>query len=589
MPFDGIAMHAVVSELKGLACGSRITKIYQPSKHEVLFHLRGRKDESKLMISTDPLNCRMHLTTSTVENPAAPPMFCMLLRKYLTGGRIKKISQFSLERLLEITIENSNEFMQPVEAKLYIEIMGKHSNIILVDSDGNIIDCLKRITSDVNRFRQILPGEKYVLPPLGNKINMLNFDHNNIMSTIESFIKNNSSQTISKWVVENISGVNGTTAREILYRAGIADSKIICDITKNELTAMTKVMLELASDIRALSFKPTIYSDESTGIPVDFWVFPMFHKSRLSAQIQGVSNAIDFFYARKSEAENLENLKRNIHAEISKHLNKAHQSLSHLKDSIEKSEEMEKYRLWGEILYANIYRIEHGICEVRLPNIYNSGEEVIIPLNKKYTPARNAQIYFNRYKKLHSAKISSEKRMQETLNEINYLENVLISLKNSETMDDVIDICQEMESQGYIKNISIKARMIKKSSSPLKFKSSEGYIIYVGKNNLQNDILTMKKAKPGDIWLHTKDIPGSHVVINCNGKNVSETTLMEAGILAAYYSKARSGSNVPVDYTLKKFVRKPSGAKPGFVIYDHHKTLYVTPEKEIVDRLKITS
>lgn len=588
MPFDGIAMYAAVSDLKRVASGSRITKIYQPSKHEVLFCLRGQKDESKIIISIDPLNCRIHLTKNTVENPAAPPMFCMLLRKYLTGGRIKKISQFSLERFLEITVENSNEFMQPVEIRLYIEIMGKHSNIILVDSDGNIIDCLKRISSDVNRFRQVLPGEKYVLPPLGNKINMLINDHNNIMLTIESSIKNDPSQTVSKWIVENLSGVNGTTAREILYRAGITDSKIICNITQNEWAALIKVISELARDISSSSFKPTIYLDDSTGIPVDFWVFPMFHKRQKSTQMQETSNAIDFYYAQKTKAENLEKIKERALVEISKHLNKANQNLFRLKETLEKREDMEKYRLWGEILYANIYRIEPGTCEVKLPNFYHPEEEIVIPLNKKYTPAHNAQIYFNKYKKLHSARVVSETRMQETLNEINYLENVLTSIKNSETLDDIIDIYKELENQGYIKN-PLKTAESRPGSKPLKFKSSEGYIIYVGKNNRQNDVLTMRKAKPDDIWLHTKDIPGSHVVIDCNGESVSEKTLMEAGILAAYYSKARSGSNVPVDYTKKKFVRKPSGAKPGFVIYDHHKTLYVTPEKEIVDRLKITS
>lgn len=587
MPFDGIAMHAVVSELKNVVCGSRITKIYQPSKNEVIIYFRNHKDESKVIISTDSFNCRIHLTKNTVENPSSPPMFCMLLRKHLTGGRIKKISQYKFERFMEITIENTNEFMQTVEIKLYVEIMGKHSNLILVDSQGNIIDSLKRISSDVNRFRQVLPGGKYIWPPLGNKIDMLACDHNNIMSTIESSVKKSPSQTISKWIVENISGVNGTTAREILYRAGITDSKTISDITHNECSKLIEVISDLGRDIRSSSFRPTVYFNNND-VPMDFWVFPMFHIRYKHIQMQRANCAIDFYYSRKCTIENLEKIKRNIQSEISKHLNKANQSLLHLKESLDKSNEMEKFRLWGELLYANINHIEPGSSQVKLPNLYNPEEEITIPLNKKHTPARDAQIYFNKYKKLHSAKILSESRMQETLNEINYLENVLISIKNSETMEDLIDICQELENQGYIKT-SLKPRGNKNSSSPLKFKSSEGFIIHVGKNNRQNDILTMKKAKPGDIWLHTKDIPGSHVIIECNEKSVSEKTLIEAAMLAAYYSKAQNGSNVPVDYTFKKFVRKPPGAKPGFVIYDHQKTLYVTPDKKVIDKLKITS
>jgi len=586
MPFDGITMHAAVRQINDVVTGSRITKIYQPSKHEVLFHLRGKKDESKIIVSVHPLNCRVHLTKNTGENPAAPPMFCMLLRKYLTGGKIRNISQSGLERLVEITIENNNEFMQAVEMKLYIEVMGKHSNMVLVDSGGTIIDCIKRITSEVNRFRQVLPGEKYVLPPLGNKINMLIVDRNIIMSAFDLSVNNDASQTVSKWIVENFAGVSGAAAREILYRAGITDSRALGRIGQNELDSLIKIILDLARDISSGNFQPAVYFDNGTGNPEDFWVFPMFHKGRKAIRIPGTSDAIDFYYDKKTAAETLEHLKDRACAEISKHRKKADQNLFHIKKTLERSEEMEKYRLWGEILYANLHRIKPGACEARLPNIYHPGEEIVIPLNEKYTPAHNAQIYFNRYKKLHSARVSSESRMQEALNEMDYLENVLMNIKNSETQSDMNDIYHELESQGYIKTTA-KNKMGGPASEPLKFKSSDGYTIYVGKNNRQNDTLTLKKAKPGDVWLHTKDIPGSHVVIDCNGKEVTEKTLMEAGILAAYYSKARSGSNVPVDYTLKKYVRKPSGAKPGFVIYDHQKTMYVTPEKETADRLKI--
>lgn len=586
MPFDGISMYAAVSELKDKVLGSRITKIYQPLKDEVLINLRRISDELKLIISANPLNCRIHLTQNNVENPAAPPMFCMLLRKYLIGGRIRHISQFNLERLLEITIENNNEFMQPVEMKLFIEIMGKHSNIILADSSGTIIDCIKRITSDVNRFRQVLPGEKYVMPPVGDKINLLSIDRNIIMLTFESSVEKIPSQTVSKWLVDNFAGVSGASAHEMVYRAGMNESKPISKITCDELDSLVKVILNLADDIRSRNFDPVVYLDNNTNNPEDFWVFPMFHKKEKSTHISGVNNAIDFYYAKKSAVTALEHFKKHALGEVSRNLKKANQNLLHLKKTLEKTEEMEKYRLWGEILYANLYRIKPGAKEVKLPNFYNPGEEIVIPLHEKYTPARNAQVYFNRYKKMHSAITMSETRMQETLNEINYLENILVNIQNSENLDDIYDIYQELESQGYVKN-HVKKNMEKSKSEPLKFKSSDGHIIYVGKNNRQNDILTLKKAKPEDIWLHAKEIPGSHVIIDCHGKDVTEKTLIEAGILAAYFSKARNGSNVPVDYTLKKYVRKPSGAKPGFVIYDHQKTVYVTPDKETINKLSL--
>ncbi|HHW02944.1 MAG TPA: fibronectin/fibrinogen-binding protein [Thermoanaerobacterales bacterium] len=583
MPFDGIAMHAVISELKEKVLGSRITKIYQPLKDEVLIYFRNPYDDLKLTISVNPTECRIHLTQKNVENPATPPMFCMLLRKYLIGGRIRQISQFNLERLLEITIENNNEFMQPVEMKLFIEIMGKHSNIILADSGGTIIDSIKRVSSDINRFRQVLPGEKYVMPPVGNKNNLLGIDRNIIMSTFDSSVQKNPSKTVSKWIVDNFSGISGISAREMAYRAHINESKPIRDITCDELDFLVKTILELADGTRTCNFEPVIYLDSADN-PEDIWVFPMLHKKEKPMPISGVNNAVDFYYAKKAAAAALERLKNHAREEVSRHLKKVNQNLLHIKKTLEKTEEMEKYRLWGEILYANLYCIKSGEKEVKLPNFYNPGEEIIIPLQEKYTPARNAQIYFNRYKKMHSARIISETRMQEALDEINYLENILVNIQNSENVEDINDIYQELENQGYMKN-PVKKNMEKAKSEPLKFKSSEGYTIYVGKNNRQNDLLTLKHAKPGDIWLHTKDIPGSHVIIDCHGKDVSEKTIIEAGILAAYFSKARNGSNVPVDYTLKKYVRKPSGAKPGFVIYDHQKTIYVTPDEETIKKL----
>lgn len=590
MPFDGIAMYAVAQELISSVIGSRITKIFQPRKDEIIISLRNLKDEMKLLISVNPDNCRIHLTDIVAENPATPPMFCMLLRKYLTGGRIKNICQKSLERLMEISIESTNEFMQPVELNLIVEIMGKHSNIILKTSDDNIIDSIKRITFEVNRFRQVLPGEKYVFPPMGGKLNLLCIDDNIIMSTLLDSKKESPQTPISKWILEHIAGINGTTAREIINRAGVDENKSMGLLTPPEFNNILEILSDLRAHIKNFSFYPEVYFDEDTQEPLDFWVFPMArYKNNPKKEIAGVNKAVDFFYSRLTEVSTLVSLKTQLKNEVSKYLKKINEKIFHIKQAIKKTDDMEKYRLWGEILSANLYRLKPGLKEVRLANFYTPGKEITIPLNEKYTPAQNAQIYFNRYKKLQATRHISKIRMDEALMEVDYLENILINIQNSNTLEDINDIYQELIAQGYIKAAKKRGKIEKSNSRPLMFKSFDGFNIYVGKNNHQNDILTLKKAHPDDIWLHTKNIPGSHVIIECLGKDVPPRTLHEAAILAAYFSKARSGSNVPVDYTLRKYVRKPSGAKPGFVIYDHQKTLYVTPDSAMIKKLDPSS
>lgn len=588
MAFDGIVLYGAIHEIKKAILDSKIDKIYQTKKDELIFFLRKPQEEYKLLISANPDNCRMHLISAPGENPKSPPMFCMLLRKHLGGGKIHSISQKGLERAVEIIIQNQDEFMQPVEYKLIVEIMGKHSNIILVNSSKNVIlDAVKRVPAEVNRYREILPGEVYIDPPLQQKNNILEINHKDIMSIYNRSMEIEGQKPLGRWIIDNFGGFSGSAAQEIAYRAEIPHHKSIASLNFDEISKISQELIYLGKKMKQQQFTPSLYIKNNNEEPLDFWVFPLTSKKNHRETLHpSVNKIIDMFYNLKFKQQTLNQAKHNLRSKMQKHLEKLRQNLNFSRKKLNKTKEMDKYKLWGEILSAYLYKISPGTKQVTLPNFYEDGQEITIPLNEKLTPAHNAQVYFDRYKKLQSTKKIVEKRMQNALQEIDYVENVLVSIENSEQIEDLLEIEHDLKNQGYIKLLKDKSPHKSTPSEPLKFTSSDGFIIRVGKNNRQNEALT-KQAKSDDIWLHTKNIPGSHVIIESHGKKVSEKTLLEAAILAAYFSKSRNSSNVPVDYTYVRHVKKPSGSKPGFVIYYHQKTLYVTPERSIVDKLSL--
>jgi len=585
MPFDGIALYGTIHELRQSLIGNNITKIYQPSKLELIFYVIYNRKEYKLLVSADSVNCRMHLTNTTKENPSSPPMFCMLLRKYLLGGKIKSIFQKGLERIIEITISNTDEFMQLKEYKLIIEIMGKHSNIILTDCQNTIIDSIKRISFEVNRYREILPGKTYSNPPLEKKVDLMSVDDDYIVLALKEASVLKSQKALSKWILDNFAGFAGASAQEVAMRANINHKIPICELSDEQIQQITKVFSKLREKLLNHQFIPYIYFSHKTKEPIDFWVFPMdLYQKKYKLSNFTVNDAIDLFYLQKRDSLAVNTLKHHLKSQVIKHVKKLKQNLRYLNERFSKTSDLAKFKLWGELLSANLYRIKPGQSQVKLPNFYNLNEEIVIPLNEKLSPSHNSQIYFNKYKKLQATRKIVEARINDTLMEIEYLESILFNIEYSQTLEDLSEIQQELESQNYIKTNTPNKRKLE-ISKPLKFKSSDDTIMYVGKNNRQNDTLTFKKSKPDDIWLHAKNTPGSHVVIKTQGSGVSDLTLTEAAILAAYFSNGRNNSNVPVDYTFVRHVKKPSGAKPGFVIYYHQKTLYVTPEESIVDKL----
>lgn len=587
MPFDGIAMYAVISELQTTFYGSRIMKIYQPKKDELWIITYKNGQELKLLISVNPFNCRIHISEGEIHNPASPPMFCMLLRKHLVGGKVKEINQKELERIVEIKIQNDNEYMEPMEYSLIIEIMGKHSNIILLNDKGIIIDAIKRISFEKNRYREILPGETYIDPPMGNKVNLLSFDREFTLKALNNSMASKEQKNICHWLIDSFMGISSVAAQELAFRAELDPIKGIEYFSEDEVKRLLYHLEKMSHDLLNKNFSPDIYKDFKNNNWEDFWVFPL--KYRGSSLIKNnnekndINRVVDLFYRKKEELQELNAQKKILTSELRKQLKKLKQALKHISQKLNETRDLEKYRLWGELLSAYMYMVKPGMKQITLPN-YAQGGETDIPLNEKYSPSRNAQNYFHRYKKLYATRRIFEKRKQDIINEIEYIENELVNIENCESLDDLKEIYREVNKQGYIKG-HIKSVPMQKKSEPLKFRSSDGFVIYVGKNNRQNDLLTLKKARPDDMWFHAKNIPGSHVIVENKSGKVSDKSITEACILAAYFSKARNGSNVPVDYTLKKFVKKPAGAKPGFVIYDHHKTMFVTPDKKIIDKL----
>ena len=366
----------------------------------------------------------------------------------------------------------------------------------------------------------------------------------------------------------------------------------VSQLTDMQIEEIAKVFLRLRENLLQHNFEPHIYFNHKTKEPVDFWIFPMalYEKEHKLSENFTANEAVSIFYQHKRDVLAFKSLKESLKSQVVKHIKKTRQNLAYLEERLNKTSDLEKYKLWGDLLSANLYQIKPGQNQVLLPNFYNQNEKILIPLNEKLTPSHNAQIYFNRYKKLKATKEIVKKRINDALMEIEYLESTFLNIEQSKNIEDLSEILQELESQNYIKRTKQKRHKVE-VSKPLRFKSSDGTIIYVGKNNRQNDFLTFKKSKPDDIWLHAKNTPGSHVIIETQGKVVSDETLTEAAILAAYFSNGRDSSNVPVDYTLVRHVKKPSGAKPGFVIYDRQKTLYVTPDEKLstIYRFSITT
>lgn len=565
MAFDGGFLYKTIEELKE-AIDCHIDKIYQPSRDELVFSLRKKGFVKKLLITVKSGSTRIHFTENKYENPPTPPMFCMLIRKYLSSARLIDIRQPSLERVAELVFSSTNEMGDRVNISLVCELIGNMGNIILVNSDGKIIESLKH--SDVETAtRLILPGATYELPESQNKLNPLTCD-------IVELCKNIKFENAEIWkqLLSLLDGFSPLVCREIehIYNVNLQNSK-------NSETALKDALKSVISNIANEPCLTMIFKED--GSAFDFSYIDINQYGNIEKQaFSSCSELLDTFYTSRDNIARIKNAAHDIIRHITNLISRTQKKLAIRLEELEKCKDRENYRIFGELLKANLYSIENGSHKASVPNYYDENMAIIdIPLNPALSPAKNAEKYFKEYKKSYAAEQALSELTESDRRELLYFESVIDSISRSSTLSEIDEIREELANGGYIKKITQK----QKSKPKLLFNeytSVEGYRILVGKNNTQNDYITTKLASKHDLWFHTKNIPGSHVVVFSNGESVSDETILFAAELAALNSKASTSANVPVDYTNIKYVKKPSGAKPGMVIYTTNKTVFVDPK-----------
>lgn len=583
MPFDGIAAKCVVDELTKVLAGGRIEKVFQPEADEIIINVRAWNANYKLLLSASANYPRVHVTDAVKENPAAPPVFCMLLRKHLSGGKILSFEFHDYERIIGMEVESANELGDVSVKKLIIEVMGRHSNIILVNSEKKIIDAIKHVDSDISRVREVMPARPYILPPGQNKTSPDFLVPDELVSNSLSV-----QLPLEKYLLSSIKGFSPLLCREICHRAGIDSNMPAAALDNSQKSSLGQAVADTVKEISECRFRPCIiFEDESMEKPLDFHCMEI-RQYRYVKSMESMSKILDNFYAARDRSERLKQKKSDVLKVVNNVMDRCNKKLAIQQETMREVADREMLKLYGELITANIYCIPASTKSVSLLNYYSEDSKYIdISMDENLLPQENAQKYFKKYTKAKSTWMYTGRQLEETRKELDYLESVLHLLENCITPAETDEVRQELADQGYMvlkKKTGFKKQT--KPSEPLGYKSSDGLDILVGKNNKQNDYLTLKLASSNDIWFHTKNIPGSHVIIRKLQHDIPESTLKEAAMLAAWHSKGKMSSNVAVDFTTVKNVKKPSGAKPGMVIYENYRTITVTPDEEAVKKLQ---
>ncbi|MGN0457239.1 MAG: NFACT family protein [Acutalibacteraceae bacterium] len=578
MALDGAFLRFIKTELEEKLIGLRVEKVFQPNRDELVVAFRGVSGAYKVLMSARANSPRVNITQYPPENPQTPPMLCMLLRKRLTGAKLKEITQYQLERVIRFTFDATDELGDKIELSLIAEIMGKYSNVIFVDGSGNVIDALKRVDMTMSSQRLVLPGVEYRLPPPQDKLNPLEVTADEIIGRIRSSGK---TVTLNKAILSAVQGFSPVVCRELEHLTGRGAELDTLSMTDEQYSRLGFFLKRTLGEIGDNKGIPCMVQDLN-GKPIDFSFMNIlqYGTAAKTVRFESFSELLDSFYLEHDKTERMRVKGQDLLRLLTNITERLTRKINTQKIELSNSEDREPLRIKGDLLQANLYRIEKGMTEVEVENFYEENMPMIkIKLNPALTPGQNAQKYYKDYRKAKNAQqyltVEIEKAQQELL----YIDTVFDSLSRAETERELAEIKQELIEGGYIKRIRSRQK-IKGTLPPLEFTSKSGLKILVGRNNVQNDKLTLKTARNYDLWFHTKDIPGSHTIIVSQGETPDDETILYAAQLAAYHSRAKESSKVPVDYTLIKYVSKAVGAKPGMVIYKNQKTLFVKPALE---------
>lgn len=586
MALDGAFLNVIANEIQDEILNGRVEKITQPSKEEIVIAFRYRKNDKtfakKLILSASADSPRIHFTNISLENPQSPPMFCMLLRKHIGCGKLVAVRQNNLDRVLMLDFEAVNELGDLVVITIIIEIMGRHSNIILLNTNGRVIDSIKRVSNDMSSVRMILPNIEYELPPAQDKLNPITVNIDEIMQRFE----NTHAIDPAKALLSTLEGISPILSREIISKALKGQ-----DIDKNRLSDFYKTnikneILSLRKTLVENEIKPTIVCDMTQKInDFTFIDVTQYGINIPKSNFDTVSELLDNFYANRNRFSRMKQRSHDLLKVLMNTTERISKKLSLQAVELEECGNREILKIYGDLINSNIYAIENNIESVVLQNFYDEELPMVeIKLDKRLSPAQNAQYYYTEYRKAGTAETMLTELIKKGEQELIYIESVFDAVSRTQGESELLEIRTELAEQGYIRQVKKKGKGLK-AQPPIQYKSSDGFTILCGRNNIQNDKLTMKQAKNYDMWLHTQGIAGSHVIIVSDNKEISDTAITEAAIIASYNSKGRESAQVAVDYTLIKYVKKPIGAKPGMVIFTNYSTAYVTPNESFVQSL----
>ena len=586
MPLDALCLSGVVHELQNALSGAKIDKIYQPGRDEVVLALRAPAGNVKLLLSANPSHPRAHLTQISRENPDQPPRFGMLLRKHLAGARLLELVQPPMERVVDLRLEALDELGDRVERRLVLEAMGRHSNLILLDGEGRIMDCLRRVDSDMSARRQVLPGLFYRLPPAQEKLDPSSLDRAALESALAAAPEESQAD---KWLLDTFGGLSPLICRELAFRAGGATDARLHQMGEGGRSRLLDELEGLLRSVQENSFTPVMLEKE--GHPSDFTFQPIsqYGPAVSCVPFPSFSALLDRFYEQRENQERVRQRGQDLIRSVTNARDRAARKIGLQEQELAATRDRERLRQFGDIITSNLHAMEKGMSRLTAADFYDPEcPQIHIPLDPLLTPQQNAAKYYKEYNKAKTAESILTLQLEKGRRDLDYLNSVLEAIALAEGERDLQEIRQELTDTGYLRRPS-KARDRGKrvASKPMEFRSSSGLRISVGKNNTQNDLLTTKQAFKSDLWFHTQKIHGSHVILWTEGGQPDLTSIQEAAQLAAWFSQGRESGKVAVDYTPVKYVKKPGGARPGMVVYTTYETAYVAPDGELARRLRV--